>query len=832
MLRLHLLGAPAIRNEDHHVHLPSQKAQALLFYLAAEAGRGFARGQLIALLWEESSEREGRNSLSTVLTRLRQALPLFPLRAEGDTLAWQTSAEVWVDLHAFQALARAPAGEGAEQRVRRLEQAAALYRGPFLDGFALRDGEAYEEWLRLERERWEQRALNTLEHLIEAYTAVGAWAPAIEQARRAIVADPLQERFHRALMRLHFFAGDRAAALSQFRACREILDRELGVEPDPETLTLHQQLLDGTLERPQLRRPRTDDREPPADDERPQHAALSAQHAALSTRSPRLGDRLASARQRSFVGRSEELALFAGALAQEEPPFAVLHVYGAGGVGKSALLGQYARLCAEAGVPVFQLDGRAIQPTPDSVRAALREAVGAEDPLEVLPERCALLVDTYELLAPIDTWLRDHLMPRLPGGALVVLAGRNALPAAWRVDPAWQEMARSLRLDNLSDDDVGLYLQRRQVPEDQREAVQRFCRGYPLALSLAAEVLLQRPGASFESTPPPDVVRALLERFVTGVPSLAHRAALEACSQVRAMSEPLLAAMLDTPDPREVFEWLRDLSFVSAGARGLFLHDLAREAVATDLKWRNPRWHEELHRRARRHYMAEFESGHPHAQHQALLDLIYLHDSPVMQAIFTWSEVGGLVEDTPRAADLPALLEMVRAHEGEASARLAAAYFARQPESVAVFRNDAGEVTGFTCFVTLRPDEAPPEDDPCALAVQRHLRTLPPLEDGQVVAVQRYWMDREAYQGVSPTQGMIFVTSARYVLTTPRLAHSFHVHAFPDAWAPVLEQVLFEREPAADFTLDGRTYGVFTHNWRACPPQRWLELLAEREIEA
>ena len=103
MLSLRLLGAPSILDGDREVYLPSQKAQALLFYLAAEHQRSFARGQLIALLWEESSDREGRNSLSTVLTRLRQALPFFPLRAEGDTLAWQPTPDIRVDLHEFQA---------------------------------------------------------------------------------------------------------------------------------------------------------------------------------------------------------------------------------------------------------------------------------------------------------------------------------------------------------------------------------------------------------------------------------------------------------------------------------------------------------------------------------------------------------------------------------------------------------------------------------------------------------------------------------------------------------------------------------------------------------
>jgi len=101
MLRLRLLGAPSIVDDGREIDIASQKAQALLFYLAAESKRSFSRSQLIALLWENSSEREGRNSLSTVLTRMRQAMPVCPVRAEGDTLAWQPVQDVWVDLHDF-----------------------------------------------------------------------------------------------------------------------------------------------------------------------------------------------------------------------------------------------------------------------------------------------------------------------------------------------------------------------------------------------------------------------------------------------------------------------------------------------------------------------------------------------------------------------------------------------------------------------------------------------------------------------------------------------------------------------------------------------------------
>ena len=57
-------------------------------------------------------------------------------------------------------------------------------------------------------------------------------------------------------------------------------------------------------------------------------------------RTSRLADRLAAARRARFVGRLAELELFRAALLEQEPPFAVLHLFGPGGVGKTALLGE------------------------------------------------------------------------------------------------------------------------------------------------------------------------------------------------------------------------------------------------------------------------------------------------------------------------------------------------------------------------------------------------------------------------------------------------------------------------------------------------------------
>jgi DNA-binding winged helix-turn-helix (wHTH) protein len=90
----------------------------------------------------------------------------------------------------------------------------------------------------------------------------------------------------------------------------------------------------------------------------------------------RIADRLASARRRRFVGRQAEIALFRSALRSDEPAFVALHVTGAGGVGKTTLLQEYALVADEAGRQVVRIDGRNIEASPVGFLLALSHATG------------------------------------------------------------------------------------------------------------------------------------------------------------------------------------------------------------------------------------------------------------------------------------------------------------------------------------------------------------------------------------------------------------------------------------------------------------------------
>jgi AAA ATPase domain len=162
-------------------------------------------------------------------------------------------------------------------------------------------------------------------------------------------------------------------------------------------------------------------------------------------RRPRLADRLAAARRRRFVGREAELALFGSALAGPEPPFALLYVHGPGGVGKTLLLGEFARLAGEAGVPAVRLDGRDLDPSPPGFLAGLGRALD-EPPTprrwRPWPDGPAVswMVDTYETLGPLDAWLGTvHVEPAGPQDREAVLAmvRRHEGEASARIAEHW-----------------------------------------------------------------------------------------------------------------------------------------------------------------------------------------------------------------------------------------------------------------------------------------------------------------------------------------------------------------------------------------------------------
>jgi DNA-binding SARP family transcriptional activator len=236
-LHLNLLGGfEAWLEPGSPLTFRTQKAQALLAYLAVPPGHAHRRDKLAALLWGAMRDEQARASLRQALYDLRKNLgnAAGALRTEADTVFLDPTALV-LDVTAFTGIA-------GDETPGALEQAALLYRGDFLEGFGV-DEEPFEAWLMETRERLRELAMDTLARGLSHQRKTGALAAALRTARQLLAIDRLQEPVHRTLMRLHAQLGQRAAALRQYQQCVTVLQRELGVEPELETKQLYQDIL-------------------------------------------------------------------------------------------------------------------------------------------------------------------------------------------------------------------------------------------------------------------------------------------------------------------------------------------------------------------------------------------------------------------------------------------------------------------------------------------------------------------------------------------------------------------------------------------------------------
>ena len=253
-LSVAVLGPPDVRHGQRCLSFPTRKTLAILAYVVVEGG-SHPRDTLTALFWPESDEVSGRASLRTTLARLREGLQATAedrhLVVDRNVIRFDLASDFELDLHHLQAaygLARTitgaerPLGETRQTAIALFQQATTAWRGEFLEGFSLRDAPDFDDWARLQREACRKRMEVVLDRLSLLHADAGSTASAIETADRWVQLNPLEERAYRRLMRLHFTSGDRAAALRAYDACREMLDKELSVPPDPETSALAERI--------------------------------------------------------------------------------------------------------------------------------------------------------------------------------------------------------------------------------------------------------------------------------------------------------------------------------------------------------------------------------------------------------------------------------------------------------------------------------------------------------------------------------------------------------------------------------------------------------------
>lgn len=246
MLKVQLFGAGRIIHEAQPLAgFPNQQACLLLCYLILNRAYPQARERLAALFWGDLPEATARKSLRNALWRMRQGLQAIGAQPDeylliGDeSVLFLAKDGVWVDVAAFEAAVSSvqdvSGADLSNEQAVRLAEAVELYTGDLLDG-------VYVDWCLHERERLGLLYLAALQKLMVYHSRRGDYERALQFGERILARDNTREKTHRQMMQLLWLAGDRNAALAQYRRCARILREELDTAPMPETMRLYEQM--------------------------------------------------------------------------------------------------------------------------------------------------------------------------------------------------------------------------------------------------------------------------------------------------------------------------------------------------------------------------------------------------------------------------------------------------------------------------------------------------------------------------------------------------------------------------------------------------------------
>jgi hypothetical protein len=550
-----------------------------------------------------------------------------------------------------------------------------------------------------------------------------------------------------------------------------------------------------------------------------------------------IGDLVAHQAGRTFVGRQRELSFLLETLRDSGP--AVIYLHGIAGIGKSRLIWTFSERAREHNATVIVLDCRAVEPTEGGFLAALGSRLGrglasAENAARSLGTtglHVVLVLDHYEVLRLLDSWLRLKFIPLLPSRVRIILADREAPTPAWSAAPGWQGLFQAVELDSLPGQDAALLLTRLGIPESRAVRFNRLAQGHPLALTLAASCFANREDSAFEDLATHRVINDLTKLYLAEIKDEVTRHALEAACVLRRVTVSLLRMILPDTAPQDAFSRLRSLPFVSIDLDGLHIHDSVKQVIAMALRATDPTKYLGYRRAAWSQLRMELAKAPPVELWRYTADMLYLLENPVIREAFFPTGAQRYAVEAAHQQDGDAVRVICERHEGPQSLKCLCEWWTAAPDTFRVVRSQDGKTVGFYCLSEPSGVHEPiPRRDPVVAAWFRHLRDNP-LPHNETALFLRRWLSADGGEQPSPVQAASWLDIKRtYIALRPRLRRVYLTLQDMGPYAAVAQTLGFVPVPESNVDLDGRTYYSAVLDFGPSSVDGWLSRLVAAEL--
>lgn len=228
-IEVKLFNTPTVLIDNQKVLFPFRKAEALFYYLVCNR-REATRDQLVNLLWSDVAEDIGKKNLRNTMYKIRKAFNLdIIISPQKSVVMLNPEIKIKADIDTF---------------LLNNSQSIKAYTGDFLQGFALKEEEAFEEWMYTTRELYKDMYIALLYNEINKESQIKGYEVIEQYCKLIMNIDPFDERPYRILMNRYMEEGAYNKGIDVYNRLSKTLQNEMGIKPDNESKIMLDKLID------------------------------------------------------------------------------------------------------------------------------------------------------------------------------------------------------------------------------------------------------------------------------------------------------------------------------------------------------------------------------------------------------------------------------------------------------------------------------------------------------------------------------------------------------------------------------------------------------------